>query len=83
MLVWLLMYFQDPLGNYSGEWYVYNSYLPNLGSWTTSVPGWMPAAKPGAMSAGTSMIITSPSPDMTSHARAFHLLMEAYPAFSK
>ena len=50
MLVWLLLYFQDPLGNYSGEWYVYNSYLPNLGSWTTSVPGWMPAAKPGAMS---------------------------------
>ena len=50
MLVWLLMVFQDPLGNYSGQWYVYNSYLPNLGSWTSSVPGWMPNAQPGAMS---------------------------------
>ena len=49
MLVWLLMVFQDPLGNYSGQWYVYNSYLPNLGSWSASIPGWMPPAKPGAM----------------------------------
>jgi Spirocyclase AveC-like len=49
MGVWLLMVFQDPLGNYSGSWYVYNSYLPNLGSWTASIPGWMPTAHPGAM----------------------------------
>ena len=38
----------DPVGNYFGHWIVYNSYLPNWGSWVAAVPGWNSYAAPGA-----------------------------------
>jgi hypothetical protein len=38
----------DPVGNYFGHWIVYNSYLPNMGSWVAEVPGWNSYAAPGA-----------------------------------
>jgi hypothetical protein len=38
----------DPVGNYFGHWIVYNSYLPNRGSWVAEVPGWNSFAAPGA-----------------------------------
>ena len=34
-----LCYWQDPLLNYSQNWFSYNSAFVNLGSWTSSVPG--------------------------------------------
>jgi hypothetical protein len=32
-------YFQDPLADYGGAVFTYNSYLVNVGSWLNSVPG--------------------------------------------
>lgn len=43
-----LSYFQDPLFNYSGTWLTYNSYMPNLGSWLSEIPGSLAPARPGA-----------------------------------
>jgi hypothetical protein len=48
-LVWLLLYFWEPLSNYLGNWFTYNSYAFNRGSWVGDVPGWASFAKPGAM----------------------------------
>jgi hypothetical protein len=47
-LSFLLAYFQDPLFNYSGTWLTYNSYMPNMGSWLSEIPGSLAAAHPGA-----------------------------------
>lgn len=47
--VWLLLYFQDPLSSYLGNWFTYNSYAINRGSWIAEMPGWMSFAKPGQM----------------------------------
>lgn len=40
-IVFISMYWQDPLLNYFNNWYTYGSQFWNLGSWTTNVPGWM------------------------------------------
>jgi hypothetical protein len=48
-LVWLLLYFWEPLSNYFGNWFTYNSLAFNRGSWVADVPGWHSFAKPGAM----------------------------------
>jgi hypothetical protein len=47
--VWLLLYFQDPLSSYLGNWFTYNAYAFNRGSWIAEMPGWMSFAKPGRM----------------------------------
>jgi hypothetical protein len=47
--VWLSLYFQDPLSSYFGNWFTYNSYAFNRGSWVADMPGWMSFAKPGHM----------------------------------
>jgi hypothetical protein len=48
-LVWLLLYFWEPLSNYFGNWFTYNSYAFNRGSWVADVPGWHSFARPGAI----------------------------------
>ncbi|HEX9684098.1 MAG TPA: spirocyclase AveC family protein [Acidimicrobiales bacterium] len=40
LVIWLLLYWQDPLGLWTQNWFSYNSALINMGSWTTDVPGW-------------------------------------------
>lgn len=42
-LVFLAMYFQDPMLNFVQNWCTYNSYLVNFGSWTEHIPGWVSA----------------------------------------
>lgn len=42
IIAWVSLYLlQDPLLNYSQTWFLYNSAHVNLGSWTSSVPGWL------------------------------------------
>jgi hypothetical protein len=36
-----LMVFQDPLLNYFNTWCTYNTWIWNMGSWTSHVPGWL------------------------------------------
>jgi Spirocyclase AveC-like len=43
------VYFWDPTPNYSGQWFTYNSYLFNMGSWTQDIPGWLAPGHPGHM----------------------------------
>jgi hypothetical protein len=38
-----LTYWQDPVGNYAGSYFTYNSVLWNWGSWGPHVPGWIAA----------------------------------------
>jgi hypothetical protein len=47
LLCFAVMYFQDPFGDAGGYWFVYNSWIPNMGSWASSLPGWLPASSPG------------------------------------
>ena len=44
-----LMAWQDPFCSYFNNWFTYNSWLPNFGSWAMAVPGWVSPQKPGAM----------------------------------
>jgi hypothetical protein len=41
-------WFQDPLANYGGAVFTYNSELVNMGSWLNEVPGAVTPGKPGA-----------------------------------
>jgi len=41
-------WFQDPLANYGGAVFTYNSELINMGSWLNEVPGAVTPGKPGA-----------------------------------
>lgn len=41
VVVWGLLYWQDPIANYSQNWFGYNTTLVNFGSWTTDIPGWV------------------------------------------
>src|SRR5262245_50886568 len=43
------MWFQDPISNYFGLWFTYNSWMVNFGSWVNSIPGWMAYGEPGRM----------------------------------
>jgi hypothetical protein len=38
----------DPMGNYFSVTYTYNSWVPNMGSWVNSIPGWTSPGSPGA-----------------------------------
>jgi hypothetical protein len=40
-LTWCAWYWLwDPFGNYESITYSYNAWIPNMGSWVTSIPGW-------------------------------------------
>lgn len=41
VITFVLLYWQDPLANYSQSFATYNSYLVNLGSWAGNFPGWV------------------------------------------
>jgi len=43
------LWFQDPLCNFAGSWVTYNTYMFNMGSWHSSVPGSVSFAAPGQM----------------------------------
>ena len=42
-----LMFFQDPLLNYLNTWCTYNLWMPNRGSWSSNIPGWVSPEVPG------------------------------------
>lgn len=44
-----LMVFIDPLLNYTNTWCLYNTWIWNMGAWTSHVPGWLSPETPGAM----------------------------------
>jgi len=44
-----LMWFQDPLSSGVNHWFVYNTWLVNMGSWANSVPGFAGWGSPGHM----------------------------------
>jgi hypothetical protein len=44
-----LMWFQDPLSSGVNHWFVYNTFMVNMGSWANSVPGFAGWGRPGAM----------------------------------
>jgi hypothetical protein len=41
VLVFVLLYWQDPLVNYTQNWATFNAGLMNFGSWGPHVPGWL------------------------------------------
>lgn len=49
VIAFSLLWFQDPLSNYAGPWFTYNTWLFNRGSWTNDVPGWLSYGSPGHM----------------------------------
>lgn len=49
MLATGLMVFQDPLLNYFNTWCTYNTWLWNMGAWTSHIPGWVSPEEPGRM----------------------------------
>ena len=40
------LWFQDPLSAYSGEWFSYNAFQVNMGSWVHQIPGWLSPGTP-------------------------------------
>ena len=56
-LVFLLIWWQDPLCLWFSNWVSYNSALPNLGSWTTNMPGWI---APHSNLMGEPLLLTPP-----------------------
>lgn len=40
------LWFQDPISAYGGEWFTYNAWMVNMGSWVHSVPGWLAPGTP-------------------------------------
>jgi len=40
------LWFADPLSAYGGEWFTYNAWMVNMGSWVHSVPGWLSPGTP-------------------------------------
>lgn len=49
-LVWFQLYWiVDPMFDYFGYMFTFNSYAWNMGSWTAEVPGWIAPAEPGRM----------------------------------
>jgi hypothetical protein len=51
------LWFWDPLCNYTGSWVTYNSWMINMGSWHSSVPGSASFAAPGQMLAEPLLLI--------------------------
>jgi len=51
------LWFQDPLCNLAGSWVTYNSWMINMGSWHSSVPGSVSFAAPGEMLAEPLLLI--------------------------
>jgi hypothetical protein len=51
------LWFQDPLCNYAGSWVTYNTWMLNMGSWHSSVPGSVSFAAPGQMLAEPLLLI--------------------------
>jgi uncharacterized membrane protein YhdT len=49
VLGFALMWFQDPLSSGVNHWFVYNTFLLNMGSWANSVPGFAGWGTPGHM----------------------------------
>jgi Spirocyclase AveC-like len=49
VMAYATIWFQDPLSDGAGQWFTYNSYLVNFGSWANSVPGWSTYGTPGHM----------------------------------
>lgn len=49
MIIFFTFWFQDPLSAYTGHWFTYNAWMPNMGSWVAEVPGWGSFGEPGAM----------------------------------
>jgi hypothetical protein len=41
VITFILLYWQDPLVNYTQNWATFNAELFNLGSWGPQVPGWL------------------------------------------
>ena len=40
------LWFQDPLSAYGGEWFTYNAWQVNMGSWVHEIPGWLSPGTP-------------------------------------
>jgi hypothetical protein len=51
------LWFWDPLCNYTGSWVTYNTWMINMGSWHSSVPGSASFAAPGQMLAEPLLLI--------------------------
>jgi Spirocyclase AveC-like len=49
LLAFFLVSWQDPLSDYFNQWFTYNAYLVNMGSWVRDVPGWLSFGAPGHM----------------------------------
>jgi hypothetical protein len=47
-LACLLLVVQDPWSSYVQNWFTYNAWLPNMGSWVHGIPGWMAYGTPSA-----------------------------------
>ena len=41
-----VLWFQDPLSAYGGEWFSYNAFQLNMGSWVHELPGWLSPGTP-------------------------------------
>jgi hypothetical protein len=41
-----LLWWQDPLSAYGGEWFSYNAWQVNMGSWVHELPGWLSPGTP-------------------------------------
>lgn len=48
LALFVFAWFQDPLANYGGPVFTYNSELFNMGSWLNEVPGVVSPGRPGA-----------------------------------
>lgn len=41
VIMFMTLYWQDPILNYSQFWFTYNGAFVNLGSWSSKIPGWL------------------------------------------
>jgi hypothetical protein len=46
VIAFATLWVQDPMSAYGGEWFTYNAWLVNMGSWVHSVPGWLSHGTP-------------------------------------
>lgn len=40
------LWVQDPMSAYAGQWFTYNAWMVNMGSWVHSTPGWLAPGTP-------------------------------------